>query len=115
MMRPGKPAIVSDPLPPKSVVAHGEQIGAEKVVVLPALAGARLELQLTEWPAAELERAFDGATASWGQRQPRGEGSSCISEKRASARSLLEHETPPYLEANTLHEAGHQAPYFIAP
>lgn len=29
VMRPGKPAIVSDPLPPKSVVAHGEQIGAD--------------------------------------------------------------------------------------
>jgi dihydrofolate synthase/folylpolyglutamate synthase len=29
IMRPGKPAIVSDPLPPKSVVAHAEAIGAD--------------------------------------------------------------------------------------
>jgi dihydrofolate synthase/folylpolyglutamate synthase len=29
IMRPGKPAIVSDPLPPRSVVAHGEAIGAD--------------------------------------------------------------------------------------
>ena len=29
IMRPGKPAIVSDPLPPKSVVAHAGSIGAD--------------------------------------------------------------------------------------
>jgi dihydrofolate synthase/folylpolyglutamate synthase len=29
IMRPGKPAIVSDPLPPASVVAHGHAIGAD--------------------------------------------------------------------------------------
>jgi len=29
VMRPGKPAIVSDPLPPRSVIAYGEQIGAD--------------------------------------------------------------------------------------
>ena len=29
IMRPGKPAVISDPLPPKSVVAHGEAIGAD--------------------------------------------------------------------------------------
>ena len=29
IMRPGKPAIVSDPLPPRSVLAHGEAIGAD--------------------------------------------------------------------------------------
>jgi dihydrofolate synthase / folylpolyglutamate synthase len=29
IMRPGKPAIVSDPMPPKSVVAHAEAIGAD--------------------------------------------------------------------------------------
>lgn len=29
IMRPGKPAIVSDPLPPKSVVEHAEKIGAD--------------------------------------------------------------------------------------
>lgn len=29
IMRPGKPAIVSDPLPPQSVVKHGEAIGAD--------------------------------------------------------------------------------------
>ncbi|GAB4039558.1 MAG: bifunctional tetrahydrofolate synthase/dihydrofolate synthase [Rubrivivax sp.] len=29
VMRPGRPAIVSDPLPPSSVVAHGEAIGAD--------------------------------------------------------------------------------------
>ena len=29
IMRPGKPAIVSDPLPPASVVAHAEAIGAD--------------------------------------------------------------------------------------
>jgi len=29
IMRPGKPAIVSDPLPPKSVIAHAESIGAD--------------------------------------------------------------------------------------
>jgi dihydrofolate synthase/folylpolyglutamate synthase len=29
IMRPGKPAIVSDPVPPKSVVAHAEAIGAD--------------------------------------------------------------------------------------
>ena len=29
IMRPGKPAIVSDPMPPRSVVAHGEAIGAD--------------------------------------------------------------------------------------
>lgn len=29
IMRPGKPAIVSDPMPPASVVAHAEAIGAE--------------------------------------------------------------------------------------
>jgi len=29
IMRPGKPAIVSDPLPPASVVAHGQAIGAD--------------------------------------------------------------------------------------
>jgi dihydrofolate synthase/folylpolyglutamate synthase len=29
VMRPGRPAIVSDPLPPASVVAYGEQIGAD--------------------------------------------------------------------------------------
>jgi dihydrofolate synthase / folylpolyglutamate synthase len=29
VMRPGRPAIVSDPLPPASVVRHGEQIGAD--------------------------------------------------------------------------------------
>jgi dihydrofolate synthase/folylpolyglutamate synthase len=29
IMRPGKPAIVSDPQPPRSVVAHGEAIGAD--------------------------------------------------------------------------------------
>jgi dihydrofolate synthase/folylpolyglutamate synthase len=29
VMRPGKPAIVSDPLPPASVVAHGQAIGAD--------------------------------------------------------------------------------------
>ena len=29
IMRPGKPVIVSDPLPPKSVVAHAEAIGAD--------------------------------------------------------------------------------------
>ena len=29
VMRPGKPAIVSDPMPPRSVVAHGEAIGAD--------------------------------------------------------------------------------------
>lgn len=29
IMRPGKPAIISDPLPPQSVVKHGEAIGAD--------------------------------------------------------------------------------------
>lgn len=29
VMRPGRPAIVSDPLPPRSVVAYGESIGAD--------------------------------------------------------------------------------------
>ena len=29
VMRPGKPAIVSDPLPPRSVVAHAQAIGAD--------------------------------------------------------------------------------------
>jgi len=29
IMRPGKPAIVSDPVPPQSVVKHGEAIGAD--------------------------------------------------------------------------------------
>jgi dihydrofolate synthase / folylpolyglutamate synthase len=29
VMRPGRPAIVSDPLPPASVVAHGQAIGAD--------------------------------------------------------------------------------------
>ena len=29
IMRPGKPAIVSDPLPPSSVVAHAEKVGAD--------------------------------------------------------------------------------------
>jgi len=29
IMRPGRPAIVSDPLPPRSVIAHGEAIGAD--------------------------------------------------------------------------------------
>ena len=29
VMRPGRPAIVSDPVPPASVVAHGERIGAD--------------------------------------------------------------------------------------
>ncbi len=29
IMRPGKPAIISDPVPPRSVVAHGEAIGAD--------------------------------------------------------------------------------------
>ena len=29
IMRPGKPAIVSDPLPPKSVIAHAQAIGAD--------------------------------------------------------------------------------------
>ena len=29
IMRPGKPAVISDPMPPKSVVAHGEAIGAD--------------------------------------------------------------------------------------
>ena len=29
VMRPGKPAIVSDPLPPASVLAHGQAIGAD--------------------------------------------------------------------------------------
>ena len=29
IMRPGKPAIVSDPMPPKSVLAHGQAIGAD--------------------------------------------------------------------------------------
>ena len=29
IMRPGKPAVISDPMPPKSVVAHGESIGAD--------------------------------------------------------------------------------------
>ena len=29
IMRPGKPAIVSDPLPPRSVIAHAEAIGAD--------------------------------------------------------------------------------------
>jgi dihydrofolate synthase/folylpolyglutamate synthase len=29
VMRPGKPAIISDPLPPKSVVAHAQAIGAD--------------------------------------------------------------------------------------
>jgi dihydrofolate synthase/folylpolyglutamate synthase len=29
VMRPGRPAVVSDPLPPASVVAHGEAIGAD--------------------------------------------------------------------------------------
>ena len=29
VMRPGKPAIVSDPVPPRSVVAHAEAIGAD--------------------------------------------------------------------------------------
>jgi dihydrofolate synthase / folylpolyglutamate synthase len=29
IMRPGKPAIVSDPMPPQSVVRHGEAIGAD--------------------------------------------------------------------------------------
>ncbi len=29
IMRPGRPAVVSDPVPPKSVVAHGEAIGAD--------------------------------------------------------------------------------------
>jgi dihydrofolate synthase/folylpolyglutamate synthase len=29
VMRPGKPAVVSDPLPPASVVAHAESIGAD--------------------------------------------------------------------------------------
>jgi dihydrofolate synthase/folylpolyglutamate synthase len=29
VMRPGRPAIVSDPVPPASVVAHGEAIGAD--------------------------------------------------------------------------------------
>jgi dihydrofolate synthase/folylpolyglutamate synthase len=29
VMRPGRPAIVSDPLPPRSVVEHGQRIGAD--------------------------------------------------------------------------------------
>jgi dihydrofolate synthase / folylpolyglutamate synthase len=29
IMRPGKPCVISDPLPPKTVVAHGESIGAD--------------------------------------------------------------------------------------
>jgi dihydrofolate synthase/folylpolyglutamate synthase len=29
VMRPGKPAVVSDPMPPRSVVDHGERIGAD--------------------------------------------------------------------------------------
>jgi len=29
IMRPGKPAVVSDPLPPRSVVAHAQAIGAD--------------------------------------------------------------------------------------
>ncbi len=29
IMRPGKPAILSDPIPPRSVVQHGESIGAD--------------------------------------------------------------------------------------
>ena len=29
VMRPGRPAIVADPLPPHSVIAHGERIGAD--------------------------------------------------------------------------------------
>jgi dihydrofolate synthase/folylpolyglutamate synthase len=29
VMRPGRPAIVSDPLPPRSVIEHGERIGAD--------------------------------------------------------------------------------------
>ncbi|MFO1330507.1 MAG: folylpolyglutamate synthase/dihydrofolate synthase family protein [Rubrivivax sp.] len=29
VMRPGRPAIVSDPMPPRSVVEHGERIGAD--------------------------------------------------------------------------------------
>lgn len=29
VMRPGKPAIISDPVPPRSVVAHGKAIGAD--------------------------------------------------------------------------------------
>jgi len=29
VMRPGRPAIVSDPMPPHSVLAHGERIGAD--------------------------------------------------------------------------------------
>ncbi len=29
VMRPGRPAIVADPVPPASVLAHGEQIGAD--------------------------------------------------------------------------------------
>ena len=29
IMRPGKPAVISDPLPPKSVLAHGQSIGAD--------------------------------------------------------------------------------------
>jgi dihydrofolate synthase/folylpolyglutamate synthase len=29
VMRPGRPAIVSDPLPPRSVIEHGEAIGAD--------------------------------------------------------------------------------------
>ena len=29
IMRPGKPAIISDPVPPRSVVAHGEAVGAD--------------------------------------------------------------------------------------
>jgi len=29
IMRPGKPAIISDPLPPASVIEHGERIGAD--------------------------------------------------------------------------------------
>ncbi len=29
IMRPGKPAVISDPLPPQSLLAHGEAIGAD--------------------------------------------------------------------------------------
>jgi len=29
VMRPGKPAIISDPLPPNSIVQHGEKVGAD--------------------------------------------------------------------------------------
>ena len=29
VMRPGKPAVISDPVPPQSVLAHGEAIGAD--------------------------------------------------------------------------------------